>query len=238
MKEIKRNIKDGKMTGILLIATHKYRQFVPQMLESLKHLKFPHEVVLFTDAPEQFPEIKHLYKIKHYPFPYPSLYRFKYFLSADLSMFDHVFYVDVDARFVADVEYDEINSDLVAVEHCGFYFHPERIQQANKESFFANFRFRKYYGGGFIGGKTKTFVKACEWLDHYIDSDLDKGILPIHNDETAWNAYLSINPPTLELTPSFHYPQDIENFKQRCWDGRDFEPKLLLLKKNHAEIRS
>lgn len=236
-------MKSKPLTAILLIATHKYKQFIPQMLESLKkHFKMDYEVVLFTDAPDEWiDQVDQVYKIQHFLFPYPSLYRFKYFLSADLSKYDYVYYMDIDSRLVADVHPKDIHSDLVAVHHCGFYFHPERIKdnyELNPNSLFYGITFNQYFCGGMQGGKTSEYLKACKWCDEKIDQDLLNGVWAIHHDESWWNAYLVENKPTKILGIEFHYPQDFEYFVENCWDGKNVEnPKVLLLKKDHEEIR-
>lgn len=233
---------------ILLIATHRYKQFIPQMLDSIdKHIKFPARTVLFTDEARGLADME--FEIEHEPFPYCSLFRYHYFnqVAQDLTG-DHLIYVDIDARFNADTG-EEILGDLIAVRHCGYYFKNDLPQETNKESVFSKSRFSKYFGGGMQGGKRENYLAASKWMEEKINLDLDKGILPRCHDETAWNAYLSVNPPTKELTPSYHFPEEVVNrkpewehdrnhFVNNCWNGSiPFEPKMILLKKEHEKIR-
>lgn len=240
------------MTDILLIATAKYIQFVDQMLASIKkHIKFPHRVILLTDQVNGREDCTEYY-IAHEPFPYITLFRYHYFTQIkDLS--EYVFYVDVDARFVADVG-EEILGDLVAVRHCGFYFARYFPHEENPRSPLYGYKFKRYYGGGLVGGKREEFLKMGAWCVEKIDEALDLGLVPEttsqryshnkdvalrHHDETCLNSYLSFNPPTLELSPEFHFPENFEYFRVNCWRGQvPWEPKLLLLEKNHEEIRS
>lgn len=216
--------------AICLIATDKYKQFVKPMVRSIEKYLCEAEIVLFTDKPDGFKFNRQLFQIEHEPWPYPTLYRFHYFLEVKEYLdYEFIYYVDVDAVFTADA-CNEIMGILVAVEHCGFYFHPERItMETNKKSVFYGYEFKKYYAGGFFGGTRDEFFKLSEWCRDMIDQDLENGVIPVHNDETALNAYLNcVRKPTLELDPSYHYPENAAFFIDRCWDGNDFKPKLKL----------
>lgn len=234
---------------ILLIATNKYRAFIPQMLESIaQHIKFPHRTVLFTDEIQNQATIE--FEIKHEPFPYCSLFRYHYFnqVAVDLTG-DYLLYVDIDAKFVSDVG-EEILGDLIAVQHCGYVFRTDFPQEKNKDSVCYPYKFKKYYGGGCQGGRRENFLSASRWMEEKINADLDRGILPIHHDESVWNCYLSLGQPIKELSPSFHFPEQCyispmsteweqeRNHFINCWQGSiPFEPKLVLLKKEHEKIR-
>lgn len=225
----------------LLIATAKYNQFVPQCTNSIKKY-FPNAIIyLFSDRDGNF-------QIKHEPWPYVTLYRFHYFLQAEKHIVgDYLYFMDIDSRFV---DYPDIQGDLVGVRHCGFYFKDLFPQETNIKSIFSNYPFKKYYGGGFFGGNREQFFNLCRWCEAGITTDITHEIIPRNNDETALNAYMSIHPPTLELDPSYHFPQecaedkpeweqDKQHFIQNCWNGQNpFRPKILLLKKKHEEVRN
>lgn len=217
----------------LLIATGKYKQFVQQCAESIQKF-FPNSIIyVFGDGDAHF-------KIKHLGFPYVTLYRFNYFNQAEKHILgDYIYYIDVDARFV---DYGDIKGDLVGTRHCGYYFEdnkPHIPMETNPRSVLFKYHFEKYYGGGFLGGSRKEFFKMSKWCAEMIDKDAANKIIPRHNDETALNAYFSIHKPTLELSPDFHYPQNDDYFSDRCWNKtKPFSPKILLLDKNHEEIRS
>lgn len=249
------------MIDILLIATKNYHQFVPQMLDSLaKHLKIPYNVILFTDEPK-YDNIQQV-EIGHAPYPYITLFRYHYFLSVqELMTGTYQLYIDIDARFVQDIG-EEILGDLIAVRHCGFYFSDLFPQEENPKSPLFKYKFTKYYGGGLQGGIKSEYLKAIEWCRNKIDECLDAGLLPEtpqrtfrldknvalrHHDETVWNCYLSQFPPTKELSPDFHFPQecyeDREEWKKSKehfifrWQGKQpFSPKLILLKKDNLRI--
>lgn len=222
----------------LLIATGNYKQYIAQCTESI--LKFiPGAIIyLFSDIEEGAD-----FKISHLEWPYVTLYRFHYFLKAQgYILGDKIFYMDIDALFVNEPT-EIIQADpkiLIAVRHSGFYFEDSKMlpNETNRQSVFYHYPFKKYYGGGFFGGNREQFFELCGWCKNAIDSDLNKGIIPRHNDETAMNAFFSIRPPDLELTPSYHFPGDNEYIQKEIWKGRTFKPVIWLLEKNHELIRA
>lgn len=224
----------------VLIATAKYNQYVKQCTDSIKKYCPNAIIYLFSDRDGQF-------KIDHQQWPLVTLYRFRYFLAVKNHIVgDHIYFMDIDSRFV---DYPNIEGDLVGVRHCGYYFKDQCPQETNARSVFSNYRFTKYYGGGFFGGNRDEFFRLCEWCDAGITTDLSRNIIPVHNDETAMNAYFTLKPPTLELTPEYHYPEECQSdnpewqesknyFINNCWGGQNFNPKILLLKKKHEEVRA
>lgn len=208
----------------LLIATGRYKEYVKQCVQSIEKY-FPKSIIyLFGDGEADF-------KIEHQPFPYVTLYRFHYFNQAREKLIGEYFYfMDIDAKFVAE---PDIQGDLVGTRHCAYFINDEDIpQETNKRSVFYNYKFKKYYGGGFFGGKREQFFELCKWCQIGIDKDISNGIIPVHNDETALNSYFTINPPTKELTPDYHFPQNFQYFKERCWNNTNpFNPVILLLDK-------
>lgn len=217
----------------LLIATGKYNQFVKQCTDSIKKY-YPNSIIyLFGDT------LDAQFKIKNLGFPYVTLYRFNYFNLAEKHIVgDYIYYMDIDARFV---DYPDIKGDLVGVRHCGYYFDSTHIpMETNEKSVFYGYQFDKYYGGGFIGGNRTEFFKLSHWCEQEINKDAANKIIPRHNDETALNAYFAIRKkPTLELSPDYHYPQNDTYFSVRCWNNTmPFTPRILLLDKNHKEVRA
>lgn len=227
------------MTGILLIATGRYQQFIGQMLESLKkHWKQQYKVFLFSDMEEC--EGVELIKTPTMYFPFPTLYRYKWFNQQKerLSKMDYLFYIDIDCKLVGDIT-NSILKKRVNVRHCGYYFRTDFPHEPNPLSVFYPYMFTKYYGGGFQGGEAYTFLEMSYWCEQMIDKDLQNGVMPVWHDETAMNCYLTFNPPTLELDPDYHYPENTAYFSKRCWNGTNpfRPPKIMLLKKDHEKIR-
>lgn len=68
-----------------------------------------------------------------------------------------------------------------------------------------------------------------------IDKDFsENNYIPIWNDETAWNKYLFLNPPSVVLNPSYVYPDSLNTaYYQRVW-GRNYVPRLITLTKKFS----
>ena len=71
-----------------------------------------------------------------------------------------------------------------------------------------------------------------------VDWESVGGRIPIWHDESVINRYLATNRPTRVLSPSYHFPESNQSIYQ-SWGGKDkFPCKILLLDKDHKEIRS
>lgn len=189
----------------------------------------------------------HIIPTEPIEWPYPTLLRYNLFLQQEekLKDYDYIFYCDVDMRFV-NVVGDEILSDLTAALHpmyaldkrfwppyepnensASYIKRPGRIIQDNGKPRFQP----EYYAGGFQGGKSGKFLEAMKVMRKLIDDDRVRNYLPIWNDETVWNKYLSENPPEQVLSPSYIYPDSlIKEYYEPLW-GRSYQPKLITLTK-------
>lgn len=235
--------------GLLLIATNRYDKFVPGLISSADNyfLCSPHYNVtyfLFTDKPQQIKTNRKVIQIpiSHRNFPFASMDRFKHF-NTHANMFetqDYLFYVDVDCLFVDHVS-KEVLGNLVGVRHCGFFNKPGPYETNKNSTLYVDERYPRkyqyYFGGGFSGGKKEEYLKLARWCSEKIDQDVSNGIIPIWHDETALNRYFLDNEPNIILTPSYHYPEsNVEGYKSG-WAPFTFNPKIILLDKNHTEVR-
>jgi glycosyltransferase involved in cell wall biosynthesis/SAM-dependent methyltransferase len=232
--------------GLLLIATGKYDQFLQGMIASAdKYFLNDFDVVyyIFTDSACEIQSKRPVVKIpiEHRPFPHASMDRYKHFTQNvdKFSQEDYLYYVDVDCLFVDEIKGENIFGDLVGVRHCGFLGGGAPFESNPKSMAYVEPNKQKfYYGGGFQGGKGEKYLEAAKWCYEAIEKDQANGIIPIWHDESSWNKYLSEHPPNINLSPSYHYPQnDIERYKAK-WRPHDFQPKIILLNKNHGDIRS
>lgn len=234
--------------GLLLIATGKYHRFIQGIISSADKyfLNDNYHVTyyIFSDANHEIHTNRNVVQIniEHKPFPYASMDRFKHFSNhADkFSKQDYLYYVDVDCLFVDNVS-TEILGDLVGVQHCGF-FSSRGPYESNPQSVLyipSNYhkQYKHYFGGGFSGGRRDNYLNLARWCSSMIEKDVANGIIPVWHDETAINRYFLETEPTVILNPSYHYPQsNIERYRQQ-WGGNNFHPKILLLDKNHQDIR-
>lgn len=234
------------MVSILIVATNNYTQFVSELLHSIERcwkytgLKIHYHI--FTDRVGEVTDILQwkeisVHEIEHREWPYATLYRFHFFKRYMQEIQgDYIFYVDADTRFTALV--DDILSDRVAVQHCGFVGERGSYER-NPESaaYVAPHEGTMYYGGGFYGFSKAEFIKFNAAMVEMVEADRKKGITPEHNDEAYMNRYFIDNPPTLVLSPSYHYPENHPYIYSK-WGGKDkYQCKLLLLNKNHKQIR-
>lgn len=221
--------------GLLIIATWKYDVFLKPLLDSVNKHFFKNEdvdVYIFSDKPLEFnyERLKiQVLSIKHYPFPYATLYRYKHFNAfKNVLTSDYLFYLDADMLIVDEID-DEVlpdSSGLIATIHPGF-FRGGGSWCKNKKSLAYTKYPKKYYAGGFQGGERNMYIKVCEILKTLIDTDENNGIMAEWHDESFWNYWLSIS-LFKEISPSYCYPES--------WT-LPFKKKILALDKNHAEMR-
>lgn len=203
------------------------------------------------------PHIK-VFPTEALPWPAGTLYRFHLFLQQEelLKKYDYIYYCDIDMKFVNYIGDEILPADkdgkpggIVAAEHPMYALHhsfnppyePNSkstayiprpgtiITEANGKQ-----RFKPlYYAGGFQGGKAEDYIASWKKLKQMIDEDENKNNYhAIWNDESYWNKYLSENPPTLVLSPSFIYPDSlIKEYYEPRW-GCSYPPKLITLTKD------
>lgn len=189
----------------------------------------------------------HLIPTDAVEWPYPTLLRYNLFLQEEhrLKEYDYIFYCDIDMKFVSVVG-DEILGSITAAQHPMYALRkeywppyepneqsashikrPGRLIDENGKSRFQPL----YYAGGFQGGKSQNFIDAMKGTRAIIEKDMNRGYIPIWNDETAWNKYLSENPPEVVLSPSYIYPDSlIKEYYEPLW-GCSYEPRLVTLTK-------
>lgn len=225
--------------GLLIIATNKYEIFIEPLLRSVEKYFFanePIDIYLFVDKTYNVKHDDRLsivqIPIEHKPFPYASLYRYKYFDTfKSFLTSEYLYYLDVDMKIVGSIG-DEILEDIVSVKHPGFYkggWGSNGCDPKSKAWLPINLC-HDYKAGGFQGGKRDVYLEACNLLNNRINDDESKGIMAIWHDETHWNWYLKrIATNLIELPPSYCYPES--------WKI-PFPKKILALDKDHAKMRS
>lgn len=244
-----------KKVALLLIATGKYDIFLQRLLKSIDSYFLKDcevDVHLFTDKIEESGKVigehitphlfKCIHKIDHKPFPYSTLYRFHFFdhYKHELTNegYDYYFYLDVDTEIKSEIN-SEILSERTAVQHCGFVNRPGPFETKVTSQCYVHhsLRLKPYFGGGFWGFSSEQFWQFVENAVYMIWQDERNGIVPVWHDESVLNKYLIMKAPTKILSPSYHYPEgNIERYKA-MWP-ENYECKILLLDKNHEELRS
>jgi histo-blood group ABO system transferase len=221
--------------GLLVIATNKYIKYTFPLWESAKtHFLTDHQVSMFvfTNMPD-VPVGTNRVEQPHMEWPKTTLLRNHIFLNnrSALEDMDYLFYSDADMLFVDKVG-DEVLGSLVATLHPGFYnkSRSEFSYETRPEStaYIPPNEGVSYFAGGFCGGKKDEYLKMAETVMNNIDLDAQKGITAVWHDESHWNKYLTKNPPTIILSPSYCYQESA---------SLPFKKRLLALDKNHAEMR-
>lgn len=229
--------------GLMMIATGKYDKFIQGLISSADSYFLNNYDVTYYIFSDKSPSIKsrrnvvHI-PITHKPFPFASMDRFKHFIqNADKLTTSFLYYIDVDSLFVDRVD-KEIFGNLVGVQHCGYYLKQGPVENNPQSCLYIpdTNRYKNYFGGGFSGGRHSSYLSLAKWCSDHIEQDVANGIIPIWHDETAINRYFLDHEPDIILNPSYHYPQSNTDYYKKKW-GRDFHPRIMLLDKNHGEIR-
>lgn len=226
--------------GLLVIATGKYVEFLPALYESiLKYFLPKHEVkmIVFTDRLGSVPEGAIPCYFHHFPWPAPSLLRYKMFnrYRETLREFDYLYYCDADSLFVGPVG-EEVLTEMVAVEHFEYIgrnpreFPLERNRQST--ACVGDGDVSHLVCGSFWGGKTKKFLEMVAALEKDVDADLAKGLMAVSNYDMAYlNKYVGAHPKTKILNPEYCYPGN------RTLPAFHKNRKIIALVKDHVAVR-
>jgi hypothetical protein len=241
-----------KIAIVAICLNAPYWPFITNMIASArKFLLKGHDVdyILWTDMPVDTKIDAKIIPTEPFQWPLPTLYRYHLFLRQEelLKDYDYVFYCDADMLFVSRVGDEILGEGLTAAVHPMYYIRreyqppyepnekstsfiprPGRVVEENGKKRFLPL----YFAGGFQGGRSEDFIKAMKEMKSMVDTDFtDNGYIPIWNDESVWNKYLFLNPPSIVLNPSYIYPDSLNKaYYQKIW-GRNYVPKLITLTK-------
>lgn len=227
---------------ILTIATNKYLRFVDELHAGIKE-KFctgsDISFLLFTNHRDLIVSSNtRINFIEHEGWPMPTLKRYNFFVRERdfILAHDFCFYFDADMRVDGLVSEEVLVDGIVAARHPYQSFNniKDITYDRNPKSlaYVPHGEGKTYYAGGFNGGKSESFVSMAEVIAERVEKDLVRGIIALWHDESHLNRYLLDNPPSLELSPSYCFPEE--------WYGAGYpyEPKIVALHKNHNQIRS
>lgn len=219
--------------GLCIMATGRYDQFVPELITSAHAHFCPGDNItffVFTDGTiPQGPNIVRVEQ-KRLGWPFDTMMRMKvyYGQKAALAKMDYVFAIDADMRIVKKVS-NTILGTRVATEHPG-YVGKRGTYETDPRSlaYVPPHDGRIYFAGGFWGGTSQEFLKACKVISERIDIDLKHGITPVWHDESHLNRYFIDCKPTKILTPSYCYPEELK---------LPYTKRILAICKNHKEFQ-
>ena len=185
----------NQKTAVTCLATGAYVEFVPDWSRALgEHWPDAQQFVLsdgLTDRHQDFDFV--VLPWGHFKWPYSTNFRHSALLAyAGLfAEFDLLIHVDVDAKFIGRPALPL--SGLFALQHPGYP--QEEIEHAPFEvreecrAFVPVNRRVSYFAGGFQGGDTATFLRACSTIREWSLHDFHSGYLPLWHDESYWNRY-------------------------------------------------
>jgi histo-blood group ABO system transferase len=220
--------------GLLVVATGRYIEFVPPLIESAeKYFCRNHTVTYFVFTDGKAPEADNVVSIyqNRLGWPYDTMMRLPMYYKnqAQYKDMDYLFACDADMLFVGEVG-DEILGDLVGTMHPGYVGRRGTYETNPASTAFINYNEgTRYYAGGFNGGSRERFLHLAGTITQNIKTDLDKGIIAVWHDESHINRYFATYEPTIVLTPSYCY-----------WQGQvtQWPQKLVALSKDHAKYRA
>ena len=225
------------MITLNIIATNKYLEFLPNLIESADRFFFSEEkitIIIHTNLDidslkVESNRIKILKNhIDHEPWPFTTLKRFHYFILAEniISKSDYSFYIDADSLFIGDISNDILpESGLIGTIHpCLFNSTGTPERNPNSKAFISPGENNRYFCGGFFGGDSKSFLEMSRIIARNIDIDLNNNIIAIWHDESHINRFFHDNNPVLTLEPPFSVAESLTDIHN--------ESKVLFLDKS------
>src|SRR5664279_3681680 len=175
-----------RSVGLLVVATGRYRQFIPQLLASASHhVQDLDRIFLFSDQrPVQRPdEANNVVWLPwgHTAWPLPTLLRYRAFSAYReiLESVDALLYADVDMTFLADVKLGDVRG-LLGVRHPGYVGRPvAELPYERRLSSHCHVPVGMgdtYFCGGVQGGATRPYLDACSEMASWIQADIDRNI--------------------------------------------------------------
>ena len=233
-----------KKVGILYICTGKYSLLWKEFFESYEKFFLPScekHYFVFTDADsieyEKECDRIHRYYQEAEPWPFPTLYRYKYFLKIenDLKRMDYLFFFNADCEALREMTEEmvlprlERKEELVVVAHSGYYkCHPYDFaydRNPRSTAFIPYWRGKNYVCGGLNGGFTSSYLRMCHIIDANVDRDYKKGIIALWHDESHLNKYILKHRHYRLLPPNY-------SVNSQPWCVVDGEKNIFLRDKN------
>lgn len=191
--------------GIIILATNKYADFVPQLINSMRqNFLLGHKLTYFVFSDQNIQYNANIVKhyIPHVQWPYITLDRYKV-ITAFKHLFDdqdYLYYIDAD-MLVTNKIGEEILVDLVAITHPGFAG-GRGTPETNPRStaYVSPSTPLVYVMGAFQGGKKESFLAACKEMCDNIEFDKMNHHIAVWHDESHWNKYTTVN-PSVKILP-------------------------------------
>lgn len=225
--------------GLLIVATGKYKIFLPELIKtadknflSTCNVKY----FLFVDEEQRLDSKREIVQtiIEHKPWPFPTLLRYKHFMNASSKFdgLDYLYYVDSDMIFENTVG-DEIFGDIVCVAHPWFIGNRGTPENSPKSLAYipdqVNFQ---YMAGAFFGGTKDCIINMFQFISNQIDIDYSRGIIAKWHDESHSNKFFILY-STKVLPPEYCYNKQ----SPYCTSVPQWKPRVVQVPKNDNEMR-
>ncbi|KAI5089625.1 globoside alpha-1,3-N-acetylgalactosaminyltransferase 1, partial [Silurus meridionalis] len=211
-----------------VFALGKYVRFLKDFLESAEQhfmVGYPVHYYLFTDLPNEVPEVKLGEERQLTVIKTPSLKRWQEITQSRMGMIeklieeklrntiDYIFSFDVDTKFHAHWGAESLG-DLVGVLHP-YLFGSSRQQftyerRPESQAYIPSEEGDYYYEGAMIGGRPDKVYELAKTCRMQIEMDKDNQIEAVWQDESYLNKYFLYNKPTKVLSPEYMWHDEIQ----------------------------
>lgn len=136
-------------------------------------------------------------------------------IATELVQYDYVFYLNGNFKFLKPIYTSEIIPNglhryLTVLSFDAYEsFLPSQLpydRNPNSSAYIPYGEGRKYYQGGFYGGKPQAVLMFSEWSKNAIRRDLERKIVAKHHDESYLNRYLVSKSPRTINEKYAYYP--------------------------------
>lgn len=191
--------------AICFIGTNQYSEFFNLYYPACEKFLFPNvekKYLVFTDQvdnPIFNRERVTVSKIKHEPWPFITLWRFKFIKEAfsKLEDADYCLFLDADLIPQSEISLEDVFSsgkDLVGVQHPGFIgkIGPfETRPQSTAGVLGLKLDLKTYCQGCLWGGTKEAFKEMVFELTERVEKDLSNDIIAAWHDESQMNKYFA-----------------------------------------------
>ena len=160
---------------------------------------------IFTDSPDDFKKVNdtnvYIHKIEDLGWIVNTSYKSKYICSIreELKKYDYVFYINSNFLFTAPIYAEEVlpdaSNDYLTALSFDHYLQVDvrnypYDRQPNCLAYIPIGQGKRYFQGGFYGGRTKEMLLLSDWCKEAIAHDFNKKIVARFHDESYINRYM------------------------------------------------
>ena len=209
--------------AILYICTGQYNVFWNFFYDSAEQFLLPgyeKHYFVFTDAGKIYNEdsaLVHKIYQQALPWPYPTLYRFKFFKSIEqeLKAYDYIYFFNSNIKIIKTITAEAFlpgaDEELVVTQHP-YYWNKKNKKftydrNPASKAFVPMGEGSIYAAGGLNGGRAKDYLRFINSCNDYTEQDLLNNIIALWHDESYLNRYI-IGKKIKMLHPGFLYPAE------------------------------